>query len=84
MMMSASGQLLHVANAFEVALELFALALHRGDLLLAHLGEFGLLLELLDVGEPADALADGLQIGEGAAEPALVHVKLAARPRRLP
>ncbi len=33
-------QLLHVADAIEIALELLALALHRRDLLLAHLAEY--------------------------------------------
>ena len=76
------GQLLHVADAFEVALQLFALALHGGDFLFAHLAVFGLLLELLDVLQPADALADGREVRQRAAEPALVDVILPARLRR--
>ena len=46
-----------------------------------HLFVFGRLLDLLDILQATDALADRRQIGECAAQPALVYIKLAAGDR---
>ena len=72
-----AGQALHLADAAERGLELLELlGQQRGFLLRAALEVAGLLarLELL---EPADALLDGDEVGEHAAQPALVDVGLA-------
>ena len=54
----------------------------RRQLLLAHFLVIGRLLDLFDILQAADALADRGEIRQRAAEPALVHIKLSASLRR--
>ena len=74
-MNTASGRLLHLGDAAEVALELLELAAEEEGLLLGHGVELAgrphaaVLLHL------RDALADGLEVREHAAQPALVDVR---------
>src|SRR6266568_6651452 len=77
------GQPGHLLDAAEVLLELLALALERGDLLLreALVGAVG--LHLVDGLQPLDALLHGLEVRERAAEPAVRHEEHARPPRLL-
>src|SRR4029077_5470209 len=67
---------LHFLDAAEASLELVHLAPQLGRLLLTALLERTRVRELSDLPQPLDLLADGLEVGEHAAEPALVHVGL--------
>ena len=72
------GTAAHVADAAEVALQLLELAAEEQRFLLGHRVELAggpHALVLLHLG---DALGDGLEVGEHAAEPALVDVRHAA------
>ena len=71
------GLLVHVAHAAEVAEEFFALAAEGGEFLLGHGLEFRLFLDVFEILEALDRLADGEAVGEHAAEPAVVDVVLA-------
>ncbi len=71
-------EFLHATHSTQVALELDALAVQGGEFLFGHRFELGLLLDFFEVGETGDALADGFEVGEGATEPAVIHVELAA------
>src|SRR5207302_10755905 len=62
--------------------ELGPFTVQRREFLFAHFFVLGRLLDLLDVLEPANAFANRRQIGQRSAEPALIHIKLAARERR--
>ena len=72
------GQLLHVADAAEVALELLELAAEEERFLLGHGVELAGVAHALVLLHLADALGDGLEVGEHAAQPALVDVRHAA------
>ncbi len=72
------GELRHFENAFEVAAQFGGFATEGREFLFAHLFVVGRGLDLLDIFQTADAFADGREIGQGAAEPALVDVKLSA------
>src|SRR5439155_23647511 len=54
----------------------------RSQLLFAHLFIIRRLLELLDKFQPPDTFADCREIGQGAAEPALINIELSASHRR--
>ena len=71
--------LVHVAHTAEVAEELFALAAEGGEFLFRHGLEFRLLLDVFEILEALDRLADGEAVGEHAAQPAMVDVVLAGR-----
>jgi hypothetical protein len=70
-----AGDLRHVAETAEGLLELVPLATQDEQLLLRHPGA-GDVVEVdgLQLSHALDALADGLEVGEHAAEPALVDV----------
>src|SRR3954451_10140114 len=70
-------QAVHLANADQVLLKLFTLAIESGALLLRHL-LLGVAENGLDFLETLDRFADGREIRERAAEPAVVHVEHAA------
>src|SRR3954454_18940178 len=69
-----AGHLLHVADAAEGALELGLLAGEDQLLLLRQADQHAGLLEVLELLEALQPLEDGLEVGEDAAQPALVHV----------
>jgi hypothetical protein len=77
------GQLRHLDYPVQVAPELCRLAIKGSQFLLAHLFVFGRFLNLLDIFQPANALSDGGEISQCAAQPTLIHVKLAASQRSL-
>src|SRR5690606_12918630 len=69
------GGLAHVADAAEGLLELVLLATHHEQLLLGAAGGGHIVeVDLLELLEAVHARGDGLQVGEHAAQPALVHV----------
>ena len=70
-------QATHVADALQVAGELLAFAVQRGEFLFGHRLEERGLLDVFEVIEALDALADGLVVGEHAAQPTVVDVELA-------
>ena len=73
------GQLVHGTDAFEVAAESLAPSRPEGgEFLLAHHLVLGSLFDVLDVLEPLDGAADRGEIGQRAAQPALVDVELPA------
>ena len=72
------GALAHVADAAEVALQLLELAAEQQRFLLGHGLELAGAAHALVLLHLADALGDGLEVGEHAAEPALVDVRHAA------
>ncbi len=70
-------QSFEIADALEVALQLGPLATQAGEFLLGHgldIGEIGEFFEIIQTGH---ALADGGHVGERAAQPAVIHIKLA-------
>jgi hypothetical protein len=69
----ASGRAVHVLDAADVLLELFHLAGEHQLLFLAHGFEAGFLLGL-HVLQALDGGLDGLEVGQHAAQPALVDV----------
>jgi hypothetical protein len=73
---TAPGQLRHVLDAAEVALELAALALEHQRLLLRDLLVGAVLAHALDAAELVDRLPHGRPVGQRAAEPAAAHVVL--------
>ena len=76
------GQLRHLENAVEVPSELGRFAIERRQFLFAHLLVIGRFLDLFDVLQATDAFPDGGEIGQRAAEPALIDIKLSAGHRR--
>src|SRR5579863_961008 len=70
------GQGLHVLDAAEASLELDHLAPQLRRLLLTAFVQRAGSGQLGDLRQPLDGLADGLEVGEHAAEPALVHERL--------
>ncbi|MBV6416709.1 MAG: hypothetical protein CMLOHMNK_01324 [Steroidobacteraceae bacterium] len=66
------GQRFHRLDAAEAALELFHFAAQLRRFLLAALVEQAALAHFVEIGEPLDGLADRLEVGQHAAEPALV------------
>ena len=74
---------LHVGDAAEVVLELAQLGLHRHALLGGKQVQTATLLELAQLVQALDPLADRLEVGEQAAEPAPVHVRHLAALRPL-
>jgi hypothetical protein len=68
--------LVHVADAREVLLELRELARQLDDFLLRQAIEGAVRLHLLDGAEALDRALDGLEVGQHAAEPAVVDVEL--------
>ena len=69
-----AGQLRHVADAVEVAVDLPHLA-HELRFHLLRVGlDFTALDQALELDQPLETLADGPEVGEGAAEPSLRHV----------
>ncbi len=77
---SASGSRLELADALEVALHLLALALEPHALLLGQ-RRLGVVEAALGVLQPLDRRADGDEVGERAAQPAVGDVVLAAARR---
>ena len=78
------GQGLGVLDAAEAALQLGEDPSKAERLLLAHALDAAVLLHRLHLPEPGDGRADGLEVREHAAEPALVHVGHAAPDRLAP
>ena len=76
-------QALHLAHAAERALELVHLLGQLGGFLLGHPLEVAVLLARLELLEQADPLLDRDEVGEHAAEPALVDVRLVGAGRLL-
>ncbi len=74
----AVGNALHVAYAAEVELELRQLGLSRHALLGRQEVELSAVLEGAEVVEALDPLRHRVEVGEEAAQPALVHVRHAA------
>ena len=70
----AARRALHVLDAAQGLLHLVDLAGQVEGLLLGEELEPALVPGLLQVEQPLNGLADGLEVGEGAAEPAVVHV----------
>src|SRR3569833_3273353 len=68
------GETRHVLDAAQAALEFFELAREAEGLFLAKTLEAAVLLHGLEVLQATDGLTDGLEVGEHAAQPALVHV----------
>src|SRR6266498_1449714 len=79
----SGGHAGHFEDPIEIAPELCRFSIKRRQFLLSHLLVFGRLLDLLNVLQTADALANCRKIGQRASEPALIYVKLAASQRRL-
>ncbi len=75
---NGARQLLHVADATEVALELVELAAEEERLLLGHRLELARHPHALVVLHLVHALGDGLEVGQHAAQPSLVDVGHAA------
>ena len=69
-----AGQLLHLADAADVLLELFALRLQLDDFLFGQQVELAGLLHLVDVVQAADTGLDGAEVGQHAAQPAVVDI----------
>ncbi len=67
-------QALHLAHAAERALELDQLLVELGRFLLGHALEVAVLLARLELLHETDALLDGHEVGQHAAQPALVDV----------
>ena len=65
----------HLLDAAEALLELVLLTAHHRGFFLATFAERAVLRHLGEFHEPLDRPADGLEIGEHAAQPALVHVR---------
>ena len=82
-MKMAPGQALHLAHAAERALELVHLLGQLGRFLLGHPLEVAVLLARLELLEQADPLLDRHEVGEHAAQPALVDVRLVGAGRLL-
>ena len=78
-----AGQALHLAHAAERALELGHLLGQLGRFLLGHPLEVAVGLAGLELLEQADPLLDRHEVGEHAAEPALVDVRLVGAGRLL-
>ena len=72
------GQARHAADAFEVLRQLAALFLVARDFLLRQRVVAAVGGHRLEVAEPAEAALNGREVGEQAAEPALVHEEHAA------
>ena len=71
-----TGDLGHEADTTEGALELVALTAQAEQLTLGHAAGGDVVeVDLLELLEPLQPLVDGLEVGEHAAEPALVHVR---------
>src|SRR6266545_2154395 len=64
---------LELAHAREVAIEVQQLVVKTQRVLLRHRREVAALLALVQLVQPVDALLDGDEVGEEAAEPALIH-----------
>src|SRR5438876_320111 len=71
-------QLRHLDYPVEVAPELCRLAIKRSQFLFSHFLVFRRLFDLFDVFQSPDALANSREVGQRAAEPALIYIKLAA------
>ena len=76
-------QLLHVADTAEVVGELGQLGLHRHPLLRRQQVELALRLQRVELVQAVDPLRDRLEVGQQAAEPALVDIGHAATVRPL-
>jgi small subunit ribosomal protein S2 len=71
----SAGNALHVTDTTEGLLELGVLALEDQELLLGETGTGHIReVDLAELLHPLKALVDGLEVGQHAAEPALVHV----------
>ena len=75
------GQPAHVADAFEVLLQLALLLLGLGDFLLRHELVAAVGGHRLEIAQPRDAALNGREVGQQSAEPALVDVEHAAARR---
>src|SRR5690606_29207172 len=71
----------HLLDAAQVALELLHLAGEPGDLLLRQPVEEAVVPHLFQALEALDTLLDRLEVGQGAAEPAVRHEELVAATR---
>ena len=71
-------QLVHGADALQVALQLGLFTTEGSELLLGHHLEFWLLFDVIKVSPACDALLDRFVVGQGAAQPAVIHVELTA------
>ena len=69
-----AGQLLHFADAAQVVFQLFALVLQLDDFLLGQQLELALLFHLVDLVQTLHAGADGAEIGQHTAQPAVVDI----------
>src|SRR5207237_4757486 len=72
----ATGQPRHLLDAAQVLLQLLHLVLEDGDFLLGQLLEGAVGGHLLQRLQPVDAALDRLEVGEGAAQPAVHDVEL--------
>ena len=70
-----AGELLHLTDAAQVRFELFALMLQADDFLLGQHIELALLLHAVNLIETVHAGADGAEVGQHAAQPAVVDVE---------
>ena len=68
-----AGELLHFTDAAQVLFQLFALGEQLDDFLLGKQLELAFLLHLVDVVQAVNTGADGAEVGERAAQPAVVH-----------
>ena len=68
-----AGQLLHLADTAQVGLKLFTLMLKLDDFLLGQQIKLALLLHPVDLVQALHAGADGAEVGEHAAQPAVVN-----------
>ena len=71
----APGSLAHVADAAQGAVEFDPLLAQFEPFLLGKQVDGAVVLDVVEVIQPVDALFDGLEIGQHAAQPAVVDVK---------
>src|SRR5215469_10093056 len=77
------GQLRHLDYPVQVTPELRGLAIERRQFLLSHFLVFRRFLDLFDVFQSPDALANSGEVSQRPAEPPLIHVKLTTSQCRL-
>ena len=70
-----AGQALHLADAAQVAQQLFALMLQLDDFLLGQHVKLAVLLHPVDLVQAVDTGLDGLVVGQHAAQPAVVDIE---------
>ena len=70
-----AGELLHILYAGKVLFQLFLLGLELNDFLLGEIRKVAVRFHLLDLAELCYTGLDSLEVGEHAAQPALVYIE---------